>query len=285
MYQYWGDIRLYDFFGSLVIYVVIIFNLTQLKKKKAFLGNVSNFYIDLSKKHGNGRIAAFFSNKTFWAVIETLIISFFQIYFVGLLNSFFGENVGTGANYFGLLFITPLILFVICHLLGIDIVKQYDLITPAFPLALIFVKLACFCQGCCWGVEWEHGLYNHRTGNVEFPVQLVEMFLALLIFIFLMFYRKKAKPGTMYPVYMITYSATRFFSEFFRREENVFGPLKTYQLLCIAGVVIGIVELLLANKYHEDISEYFRIKLSPFTKIKNRLLKEKNIIHHKNRKK
>lgn len=284
MYQYLGDIRLYSFLGSLTLYFVMIYNLIQLKSKKDFIGNVSVFYIDVLKKYGKGRIAAFFSNKMFWAVIETVIISYFQIGFVGMLNTTFGEHVGTGANYFGLLFLTPVLLFVICHLLGIDIIKQYDLITPAFPLALIPTKLACFCQGCCWGIEWEHGLYNNRTGNVEFPVQLVELGLAAVIFIFLLLYRKKAKPGTMYPIYVITYSATRFFSEFLRREENVFGPLKIYQLLCIAGIIVGIIELLLVNKYHEDISEYFKIKLSPFTKFKNKLLQEKKIVHHKARK-
>lgn len=283
MYQYLGDIRLYDFFGSFTFYFVLIYNLFQINKKKEFLGNVSNFYIDLSKKYGKGGIISkIISNKTLWAVLETVIISYFQIGLVGLLNNFFGNIVGTGANYFGLLFIAPLIMFVICHLLGIDMIKQYDLITPAFPLALIPTKLACFCQGCCWGIQWDHGMYNHRTENIEVPIQLIELAFAAIIFIWLLFYKKKAKPGRMYPMYMIVYSATRFFSEFLSGdEEEWFGPFNMYHLLCTAGVIVGVILLVLVDKHHETISEYFRIKVSFFSKTKEALLKNKEIVHHK----
>ena len=286
MYQYYGDIWLYSFFSSFAFCFVLVYNLFHLNKKKEFLGNVSKFYIDLSKKYGKGGIVSkVFSNKTLWAVIETVIVSCFQFIFTGLLNNFFGSKVGTGTNYFGLLFLTPLILFVICHLFGIDMIKQYDLITPAFPLALIPTKFACFCQGCCWGIEWEHGMYNHRTGNVEVPVQLIEMAFAAIIFIWLLFYKKKAKPGRMYPMYMIVYSATRFFSEFLSGdEEEWFGPFNMYHLLCTAGVIVGVILLVLVGKYHETISEYFRIKVSFFSKTKEKLLRKKEIVHHKKRK-
>ena len=167
-----------------------------------------------------------------------------------------------------------------------------DFISPAFPLALIFSKLGCFCSGCCHGVECSFGMHNYDTNTVEFPVQLVETSLAVLIFVFIMLYRKKAKEGTLFPTYLILYSSTRFFSEFFRFEENVIWNLKTYQILCIAGIIIGIIELIVVKKCKEKIIDLYN--KSPFYTtagkliinylLKNGIIKEKNIVHHKKRK-
>ena len=239
--------------GTASFFVLLIFNLSQIKYKKLMLCKISKFlqsYFSKSKT---------LSSNTFWAVIETIIISCIQYLPVSFLNFKFGELVGTGANYFGLLLFIPYILLFFCFLVHITPFKQIDLITPAFPLALIFVKLDCFFAGCCRGIQTSLlGLYNHNSGLIEFPAQLLEAGIAFSIFVFLMFWKKKSKTGTMFPTYLIVYSATRFFSEFLRCEPNVFLGLKTYQVLCVIGIVVGLIELILVNKFRNIITDTFK---------------------------
>ena len=117
--------------------------------------------------------------------------------------------------------------------------------------------------------------YHYEAGpKREFPSQLLEAALALIIFIFLMWYRKKAKEGTLFPVYVILYSATRFFSEFTRCDPDVFGILKTYHILCIIGVVIGIIELLVVLKFSDRIRPLFNFYLSDNKKDKKKTKKK-----------
>lgn len=178
----------------------------------------------------------------------------------------------TGAVlYFGcLLFLIPFFLLG-AFLLGVRPLKTLDLSVPGFSLSLIYFKLACFCSGCCNGIKTDYGFFNYRTKRVEFPVQLVESAEALLIFFILMKVGKKAKTGTMFPLYLVLYSVMRFFSEFFRAQPDILGPLKCVHLFCIAGALLGFAGFVLAEKYGERIDSafaglYLRIEKSLYKK-------------------
>lgn len=260
MYQYLGSTgtSLYDLLGILSTVAIYLFNLSQYKRKKGLQSYSTQFLQNIFFKRNPNRKIKILSSSVFWIILEIQIFSYAQYDLTGSFNRTFGDMVGTGANYFGKLYHIPFLLVAFCILLWVDPCKQIDLITPAFPLALFISKIGCFFQGCCAGIEWAGGLYNHSSERYEFPVQLVEAGLALLIFIFLMFWRDKAKPGTMFPTYLIIYSATRFFSEFLSGKPDVFWKLKTYHILCIIGVVVGIVELVIALIFGEKISKFFR---------------------------
>lgn len=259
MYKYLGTdgMLLYDLFDIISVFALFIFNFIQYNRKKQFQSKgtqyLQNFFYKL-KPDIKLNILAF---SHIWLIIEIWIFSFAQLVLTASANKAFGDMVGTGANYFGKLYHIPFLLVAFCILFWVDPLKQIDLITPAFPLALFFSKLGCFFHGCCGGIEWAKGLYNAESGLVEFPIQLVEAGLALLIFIFLIFWRDKAKPGTMFPVYLIIYSATRFFSEFLSKKPDVFWILKTYHILCIIGVVLGIIEYIIAVKFGNKVSKAF----------------------------
>ena len=133
------------------------------------------------------------SIERLYLMIETLIISVFQYAPILIFNKSFGFAVGTGANYFGLLYLAPLFLGIGCLILGTDWMSQMDLITPAYPLALFFSKIGCFFGGCCRGIQWKYGIPNFQTGVKEFPIQLLEALTAFLIFIFFYTNEKKLK--------------------------------------------------------------------------------------------
>ncbi len=278
MYPTLGNtgIGMYDLFNTIAICFFYIYNFSNFKNKKSFL---SNFSLTITERISKRNKYVFLSNANLWTCIEIAVISFVQFEFLlGVLHSLVANTFNTGSNYFGTLFFKPIILYLLFYLIAINPLKQMDLITPAFPLALVPVKLACFFHGCCSGFECSWGYYDQSECKNLFPSQLVEAGLALLLFIFLLWYRKKAKEGTLFPIYLILYSATRFFSEFTRIEKNILGPFKTYHFLCLAGVIIGVAELFIILRYSEKIKTVYDRNPFPW-------IKEKNIVHHKNKKK
>lgn len=260
MYQYLGSTGtlLYNLLDVLATVALFIFNLSQYNRKKNLQSYGTSYLQNIFHKKNPDTKIRILSGPVLWIILEILIFSVVQYLLTASFNRTFGDMLQTGVNYFGRLYHIPFLLTAFCILFWVDPCKQIDLITPAYPLALFVTKIGCFCQGCCAGIEWAGGLYNHAHDRVEFPLQLVEAGLALLIFIFLMFWRNKAKPGTMFPTYLILYSATRFFSEFLSEKADVFWILKKYHILCLIGVAVGIIELAIALIFGEKISKFFR---------------------------
>ena len=284
MYRYLGDtgISLYDLLSVLMFLPILIFNLSQFKRKKLILSKKT-----ISIINDSGKITRKTRTENSYILLEIIIISLLQYALIPIGNKVLGNLLKTGPNYFGLLFIGPVILTIVFIFSGTDVLKHIDLITPAYPLGLIVAKLACFCYGCCYGIECSFGLYNHFTKAVEFPVQLVEAGLGLILFVFLMFIRRKTKEGTLFPIYLITYSATRFFSEFLRHEADVLWIFKRYHLFCLAGIVVGVIELYLVTKKKNKLildSDTLKKHLYEYA-VKNGIIKNKNIVHHKKRRK
>lgn len=255
MHRYFGDVVAYDLFNMLGFIMAMISSLFYFKSKRNVMGLHSKRVIFLASRINRylGKVV-----EVVLASVESLLMAF-MIDRATYTNRPFGELVGTGADYFGLLSTVSFFWIALSLILVVNPLKQMDITTMSLPVYLFFVKLACFFNGCCWGIPWEYGPYNYHydhPGN-QVPVQAIEAFWALAIFIFLLWYRKKAKTGTMFPMYMILYSATRFCSEFFRREENVLWIFKTYHLLCLAGIAIGLVLLFIAVKFGDKISAFF----------------------------
>lgn len=258
MYEFIGNtgIKSYDFFNAMGFYVMFIFNILHLKHKKQFISGLTKFIGSKILRKENGVIYSIF-------VLIELMASTYLLYFLsGLGNGIFRDLFDTGANYYGNLLLGPIPMFLLFYLASVNPLRELDFLTVGIPLNLVFVKTACFCAGCCRGFECSWGWYYPTKDATMFPTQLLEALMALFIFIFLMKYRKKAKDGTLYPIYMILYSTTRFFTEFTRIEENVFLIFKTYHLLSLLGIVVGIVWLLIVKKYSNQILEFY--KKAPF---------------------
>lgn len=247
---------LYIFFGTISSIILFVFNLYQVSQYQPPL--CARFTWLQSRIAAIPRIKNTILGKCgFWTCCESLLFSYVQYGFIGLLNSSFGSWVGTGGNYFGILSLLPPAFVLFCLILGVDPLKKADLLVPAYPLALVFSKIACFCAGCCRGFACSWGLFNHTSGLCEFPTQLLEAAVALILFFVLLRLRGKVKTGTMFPIYVILFSATRFFTEFTRCEENVLGFLKIYHLCCIGGLIYGFALLMLIRKYGDRISAFF----------------------------
>ncbi len=251
-----GEMSAYDFWGVFGYYVMLFSTLFYYKSKQNAMGLYSRMIIFSATQTNEflGKIVRFLL-----FVLESYLAAVIIDLAIGNFNRSFGEFIGTGANYFGMLLTVLFFWIVLSLLIMANPLKILDISTMYLPLQLIFIKLSCYCAGCCWGIPWEQGPYNYHPnhpGN-QVPVQLIEAIWALLIFLFLLWYRKKAKTGSVFPIYMILYSATRFLSEFFRHEENVLGPFKMYHILCLIGIAYGIFHLSFLRFYRDTINEFF----------------------------
>ena len=246
----------YYFVSNIGFYLMLFLTLFYYKSKRNAMGLYSrNIIFAATKINKNLGIIT----ELLLFAIESLLAAYLISFAVGSFNRSFGEFIGTGANYFGMLLTVMFFWIVLSVLLMANPLKILDISTMYLPVHLFFVKLSCYCAGCCWGIPWKYGPYNYHPdhpGN-QVPVQMIEAIWALLIFLFLLWYRKKAKVGTVFPIYMILYSATRFLSEFFRHEENVLGPLKMYHILCLIGIAYGIFHLVFLHFYRDTINEFF----------------------------
>lgn len=256
MYRYINGQDAYAYFNMLAYYALLFSIPFFFVLKRKSLGLISRDVCNLVSGFNSklGKVAEFVL-----AFFETFLIVR-VIDYSSLYNRPFGALVGTGANYFAEFIAIPLF----CTLLSIVTVsnplKQLDLAILITPIQVTFFKFACFCNGCCWGIPWQNGLYNHHPDHPgkQVPVQLIEMGLAVAIFIFLQFYRKKAKTGTIYPMYLTLFSFTRFFAEFFKADyPNVLGPFNMYQILSTIGFVVGLILLLVMRKYGDKLSDAY----------------------------
>ena len=288
------DLDLYYIFILAGTAFCAIWNLCQIKKMTLITGNVSKSVIRFVKAKNEK-----FPIEIITALIEIVILTLLQYVFAGDYNVWFGKIVDMGPNYFGTALIGPFMIAAACFVIRLDLPRAFDLIAPSYAFGLIASKFGCFCAGCCNGIEWEHGLYNHETGLVEVPVQLIEMSLALIIFVFLVIIRKKAKPGTLFPAYLILYSSTRFCSEFLRSEPSVYAGLKLYQLLCLIGIAFGVVFLVIALVFGDKISRLYTMEFGigkrlqkiadevsfNYHQAKKKIKKQnKSVVHHKKKK-
>ena len=257
MYKYLGstDILMYDIF---TIYVssaaLLIYNLIHIREKKEMLSSVSKMILS---KGAESKSQIMHRGGMCLTIIEIVLISLYQHGLVSILNKVTGKLFNTGANYFGLIFWMPLLLPLLCWVIGVDPFKQIDLITPAYPVALFFMKIGCFCAGCCRGISCSFGMYNQAHGCMEIPVQLIEAGLAVIMFIILLIQKRKSSSGTLLQQYIILYCISRFFSEFLRRDPVIFMGLKKYQILCIIGFFIGLIQLLLIRKHKNLLNRIF----------------------------
>lgn len=266
---------IYSLAAIVAIIVLFIYNFTQIKLKKQNMSWASKYIGSrLLRKDGSVFECDFSKKGIILVIIETIICTVFA-YLPAALNFPFGKLVGTGANYFALLYSIPFFMMVMGFALWLNPLKQADISVPGIPLALVFTKIACFTSGCCNGLWWPAGPWNYSTERNEIPIQLIEAAVAFGLFVFLLWYRKTAKTGTVLPVYTILYSAIRFVTEFWRGEILVLGPFRLYHLFCLIGVIVGVIEYVLVKKYGDKISLYFDNTFYFSRKRKQRILKDK----------
>lgn len=144
--------------------------------------------------------------------------------------------VERGTDFFGYVAISALGMVLAAVALGARPLNWLDKTAPLYPATAAVLKFSCFCAGCCYGLPWDGGLYNHRTQQREFPIQLVES--ALCMVLCLLISRYKGRPGQRFALFLTGYAGVRFMLQFFRGDLGAFTP---FHWMSGAFLAIGVV--------------------------------------------
>ncbi len=170
----------------------------------------------------------------------------------------------------GLIFLGGLIAAV---LVGIWYVRRYrlplwktaDSAAPAVAVGIIFGRIGCFLNGCCfgnvcyqpWGIHYpEHSYANAIIGAQPLhPTQLYDAGLAALNFIILLWLNRKQLPeGILAAVFLMIYGMSRIAVDAFRYYESamIVGGWTVNQwisfVLFVCGAIIFVKKSLLKGK-------------------------------------
>lgn len=150
--------------------------------------------------------------------------------------TFAGENlallVGRGTEFFAFVTVSALGMALTAAVLGHRPLRWLDATVPLYLTMASVLKFSCFCGGCCNGLPWQWGLYNHSTHRTEFPIQLAEAAAyALLLWLFCGYRRRE---GQRFALFLAAYAAVRFGVQFFRTDVAVFTPFHWMSALFFA---------------------------------------------------
>ena len=140
----------------------------------------------------------------------------------------------------------PLIGFLLSKLLRKSYKELWDVMMVVPLMMFAGARIACTVSGCCRGYPCGWGLYNVKTGEICFPIQLLECLVAVSILIFVFFKEKKnnyVPDGKNVPIILISYGIARFFLEFLHDNTKIVAGLASTQFHCLFMIAVGVFAL------------------------------------------
>jgi len=157
-----------------------------------------------------------------------------------------------GLTWHGAAFGGALTIIIYCYKKKIPSLLMFDIMAPSFILGVGLGKIGCFLNGCCLGkvaqYPWCFAIQSTNSPLHRHPVQIYELILELIGFLFLIYYDKFTKfRGELFWTYVILYSLIRFSVEFFRESEVLCFGMSLAQVVSIIFIVIAFI-IILINK-------------------------------------
>jgi phosphatidylglycerol---prolipoprotein diacylglyceryl transferase len=114
--------------------------------------------------------------------------------------------------------------------------KILDLISPFIALAHSIGRVGCLLNGCCFGKPSVFGIYFPLEDRILIPTQIYSSLLLASIFLFLRYLQDRPhKSGQIFYTYLLLYSFSRFFIEFWRGDHRtIFLGLTLFQIISLA---------------------------------------------------
>ncbi len=162
---------------------------------------------------------------------------------------------GNGFVVFGGIIGGIITIWAYCKFKKVDFLAYLDLMVPSVALAQGFGRMGCFLAGCCYGKETDSiiGITFTNSGFAPnhvklLPSQLIMSAGDFIIAAILLFYSGKDRSkGKTSALYLMLYSAGRFFVEFTRNDDRgTVGALSTSQFIGIFILIAGAIAYFVA---------------------------------------
>lgn len=119
-----------------------------------------------------------------------------------------------GMSLFGGVFFMPVFYFLITKLTKRKAADVFDVFTICMIFTVMCARINCMMSGCCRGLIIPGTQLRFPTRELEI-IYYIGMLLLLIPWV-----RKRAHTGEIYPIYMATYGAFRFVTEFVRVSDS-----------------------------------------------------------------
>ena len=247
-----SDLRMYDVIGALGLLIVVFFFLNR-KWWPRELGAVAKEHI---AAYADRTPLPLRGKEQYWLVLGAVVPMVVHLVFYMLGGERFANLAlaGRATEFFGYIVTSAVGMALAAGALGYAPLRWLDRTAPLYLVMASVLKLCCFCAGCCNGLLWEHGLYNHKFHQTEFPIQLVE--LALYAGLLLPLARYKGAPGRRFSLFLTAYAAVRFVVQFFRVDRPLFSAFHWMSAVFFAvGVLAWVLCGVLSQKMQSKGAE------------------------------
>ena len=160
-------------------------------------------------------------------------------------KDFGGQNIVT-------IFIwVPVISMVAAKILKIELKTVCCLVAPLITANHAVGHMGCIFAGCCRSFPTERGLYAVNTGMYHFPIQPIEVLIAVAIVVTLILIMKRdnfVPTAKIYPINLVLFGSTRFICEFIRANDKIFLGCSRLSFHALFMTIVGIVALIIINK-------------------------------------
>ncbi len=129
---------------------------------------------------------------------------------------------------------------VFCRVKKINFWKLADLTGPSIILGQAIGRWGNYTNNEAHGGPTDLPWGILVNGQKVHPTFLYESLWSFLVFLFLLWYRKKKKAeGEVFLLYVALYSLGRFFVEGLRTDSLMLGPIRVAQLISVITIIIG----------------------------------------------
>ena len=140
-----------------------------------------------------------------------------------------------------------------CKKRRINVLELLDLVMPSLALGQSIGRWGNFINQEAHGGPTDLPWGILVDGRKVHPTFLYESIMNILIFIFLVWFRKhkKASHGQILGLYLILYSAGRFLIEGLRTDSLMFAGMRVAQIISLASILIGAALLIYVKRKSE----------------------------------
>lgn len=149
---------------------------------------------------------------------------------------------GGGLAIHGAIIAGVIVAIVFCKVKKISLWQLLDIVAPSLILGQAIGRWGNFANQEAHGGPTDLPWGIMVNGVKVHPTFLYESIFNLMIFIFLMWYRKRYKvDGEIFLLYFSLYSVGRFFIEGLRTDSLMIGPIRVAQLISVLIIIICVL--------------------------------------------
>lgn len=151
---------------------------------------------------------------------------------------------GGGLAIHGAIIAGVIVAIIFCKVRKIGFWQLLDIVAPSLILGQAIGRWGNYANQEAHGGPTDLPWGIIINGEKVHPTFLYESVFNLMIFVFLMWYRKKSKmDGEVFLLYFSLYSVGRFFIEGLRTDSLMLGPIRVAQLISVLTILICVLLL------------------------------------------